>query len=184
MAAEPIQGLRYPAGGDEPDGPAGVKNLADDVVKLTNMRFASVAARDATLVGGSAPVDGMECFTGSGTTEVKWLRHNGQWVRLYESSAWVDISITGFTGSLGYRKYGNLVQVQGEITGTFSTGSTNLGQMPSELIPSRGNARGAAIFGGGYPGASFVTTSGAIGVTHQTGASRNNPSFTIIYMVG
>lgn len=147
MAAEPIQGLRYPAGGDEPDGPAGVKNLADDVVKLTNMRFASVAARDATLVGGSAPVDGMECFTGSGTTEVKWLRHNGQWVRLYESSAWVDISITGFTGSLGYRKYGNLVQVQGEITGTFSTGSTNLGQMPSELIPSRGNARGAAIFG-------------------------------------
>jgi hypothetical protein len=114
MAAEPIQGLRYPAGGDEPDGPAAVKNLADDVVKLTNMQFASEAAADATLVGSSAPVDGMERFTGSGPTGVKWLRHNGKWRRLYDDTGWVPVPIrAGFArqGSIdpAVRRIGNTV---------------------------------------------------------------------------
>ena len=113
MAAEPIQGLRYPAGGDEPDGPAAVKNLADDVVKLTNMRFASEAAADATLVGSSAPVDGMERFTGSGATGIKWLRHNGQWVRTYTDSTPVAVTPQGgVTGTAWISRSGPYAQVR------------------------------------------------------------------------
>lgn len=187
MAAEPIQGLRYPAGGDEPDGPAAVKNLADDVVKLTNMKFASVAARDATLVGSSAPVDGMECFTGSGTTEVKWLRHNGQWVRIYGDMTVVPLTITGgFTGTMGYSKSpdGKLIIVQGDLIGSAPTGNSTVGQMPAAFYPTYGQPRGGLYLGGGYTGTSYVTSTGNIGFAQQTGASRSNPSFTVIYQIG
>lgn len=75
---EPIQNLPAPINSDPPDGPTQIAAVNAAVVDRLNMRFASVAARDAALPN---PVDGMEATTGSGPSAVKWIYVNGEWVR-------------------------------------------------------------------------------------------------------
>lgn len=76
---EPIQNLPAPINSDPPDGPAQIAAVNAATVDRLNMRFASVAARDAALPN---PVDGMEAVTGSGISAVKWIYINGEWVQV------------------------------------------------------------------------------------------------------
>lgn len=81
---EPVQAGPYPvAGVDAPDGPTQIKAVVDWAAGRLNMRFASTAARDAAI---PAPVEGMECVTGTGAALVKWR---------YITAAWVDVTVRG-----------------------------------------------------------------------------------------
>lgn len=80
---EPIQNLPAPINSDPPDGPAQIAAVNAATVDRLNMRFASVAARDAALPN---PVDGMEATTGSGVAAEKWARVNGEWLRVWSAT--------------------------------------------------------------------------------------------------
>src|SRR5699024_7756973 len=77
---EPIQQFPAPTLADSPDGPAQISAVNSAAVPRVNMRFSSIAQRDARLPN---PVDGMECFTGTGAAGKKWIFVNGQWNRMY-----------------------------------------------------------------------------------------------------
>jgi len=110
------QGIQLASLTDAPDTPAAIKALADGIIPRGTLRFASASARGATLVGASAPVDGMMTLL----QDVKRLdvRLNGAWVAVSTgSSAWTTISLaSGFTqngnsnGTLQYR----LLNISGE----------------------------------------------------------------------
>lgn len=91
MANEPIQSGPYPLASNAPDGPAQIKAVVDWAAPLLNMRFASVAARDAAI---TIPVDGMECCTGTGAAQQNWRRTNGAWAWDGPSGATMGAPIT------------------------------------------------------------------------------------------
>ena len=104
-ATEPIQAGPYPEPSDAPDGPNQMAGIVTWAAGRTNTRFANVTARDAAITG---PVEGMEAFTGSGSTAQKWL---------YLNAAWRDItpgSWTAYTPTLTGVTLGN-----GAITGRY-----------------------------------------------------------------
>ena len=93
---EPVQAGPYLTPSDPPDLANITKAIVDWAALRSNMRFASTAARDAAI---PAPVEGMECVTGTGAAMIKWL---------YVSAAWLDIRRTGIamgtptaTGAVG-----------------------------------------------------------------------------------
>lgn len=141
MASEPIQGIRYPLPSDQADGPTQIKNLADDVVTLTNMRFASAGARDAAL---PSPSEGMEAFIGAGQTAEK-LIFAGGWQRMWSDSGWQTVpwnsGYTTYGGvSAQYKRVGNHIQLRGLVkpnSGAFATGTGhNVLSIPTSLTPS------------------------------------------------
>lgn len=186
MATESIQGLRYPLPADPNDPPTDFKNLADDVVTRTNMRFASTGARDAAV---TSPVAGMECFVGSGSTAIKYIYFNGAWKALYQgpqswSPSLVNVTLgtggtaTGrFQAADGVCHFSALITLGtgGALTGGFGTNlpvnrRTDIAQDPIGQVWLRdtsastnrawllygSNASGAAIIS---PDGSFVTAS-------------------------
>lgn len=165
-ATEPIQGLPYPEPTDAPDGPNQIKAVVDAVASKLNTAFASTTARDAAI---PTPTEGMEAFTGTGATAVKWL---------YRSGAWQDITVrppTAYTpvltasgggfamGTTGAVASGRYVQVGKQVTvwlklilgtgATAGTGgysislpvsaSTVLGATPSGLLRIYDSSAGA-----------------------------------------
>jgi hypothetical protein len=95
-AHEPVQGLPYPEPVDPPDGPNQIADLARALADRLVMRFASVAARDEAL---PAPVDGMECWTGTGSTAQRWYRVAGVWVETMPQGVWSQYNPTPTSGS-------------------------------------------------------------------------------------
>jgi len=101
---------------DAPSIPEAIRLLAEGVIPRGVLRFASASTRGSTLIGDSAPVDGMLTYL----QDVKRLdaRINGAWVAVsVGSSAWTTISLaSGFTqngnsnGTLQYR----LLNISGE----------------------------------------------------------------------
>ena len=114
-----------------------------------------------------------------------WIRGlTPAWATTYESPFEnIEVTASGMTGTISFSRIGKWVIVQGEVIGQFPEGPVVLGEMPTNLVPIGGNARGSAYFGGGYPGCSYVSMARQVGVTHCTGAPRNNPSFTVVYRI-
>ncbi len=77
-ATEPIQAGPYPEPSDPPDGPNQMAAIVAWAATRTVMRFATPDARDAALPEGTA-VDGMQAWTGTGTTLRHWSRVAGTW---------------------------------------------------------------------------------------------------------
>lgn len=89
------------------------------------------------------------------------------------------------TGDIFVKRVGGWVMVQGEVLGTVTEGNNTMGQLPTGVpLPVAGSARGGAYMTGGYDGSSWVTKEGRIGITQRSGASRTNPSFTVVYRAG
>lgn len=135
MATEPIQGIRYPAASDSPNGPDQFKALADDVAGRLAMRFASTAARDVAL---PAPTDGQVCTTGTGGTQRLWSRQNGAWVDVTQETAWTAyaVTVTGMTNATAagkVRKVGRMLVAQ--IVVTFSAASVASGNGLEVSLP-------------------------------------------------
>ncbi len=106
--------------------------------------------------------------------------------RVAADTGWVDLApAAGFTGVLRYRRLGKLMHVDIQLTGTAAAGTTtlSLAALPVGFRPAS-HARGACYFGSGYTGVGYVQSTGDIGVAQQSGASRTNPSATIIYLLG
>ncbi|WP_369274531.1 hypothetical protein AB5J55_35440 [Streptomyces sp. R11] len=126
------QGISLISLTDVPDIPKAIADLAAGVIPRGVLRFASSSTRGATLVGDSAPVEGM----------LSWLQDVNR-LDLYDGSAWVAVSTgasawtaisleTGFTqngnsnGTLQYR----LLNVSGEESLQFR-GAVNRTSYPS-----------------------------------------------------
>lgn len=77
--------------------------------------------------------------------------------------------LPGFTGSGFVRKVWILVEIRFTINGSFPNGSTPFAQLPAGFAPAGNNARLSAWLPGHQVGVGYVETSGAVGVTHQTG---------------
>lgn len=77
---EPLQGGPLPAYPDQARIPTDLAAMLDFVLRRSNMRFASVGARDDRV---PTPPDGMECFTGTGSALKKWIGQGGEWVESF-----------------------------------------------------------------------------------------------------
>jgi len=108
----------------------------------------------------------------------------GAWVGQELDTGWVDVEpASGFTGTLQVRRVGLRVQVRGDLIGTVPVGATTVGAIiDTNLMPTDMNARGACYLAGGTAGVSYVTTSGTIGVAHQSGTTKANPSLMCDYL--
>lgn len=162
MATESIQGLRYPLPSDPNDPPADIKNLADDVVGKLNMHFPTEGARNAAI---PSPVNGMECYIGTGATAVKQIRHNGQWVRTWDASTQSLTLNTGFTASdgLGLYREGRIVFLEGTIrrtAGVFPTTFTTVANIPAEWRPNGFRRLPSAGFGSASANGLWVAITG------------------------
>lgn len=127
MATESIQGLRYPIASDPNDPPTDFKNLADDVVTRTVMRFASTGARDAAI---TSPVNGMMCFITADNS--LYVRASGAWKQMWLDTGWVSITPnSGYTAgeNLAVRRTGDRVQMRGSIKKNSGNFAINDGAM-------------------------------------------------------
>lgn len=101
-------------------------------------------------------------------------------------TGWIPMPLaTGFTGTAEYRRFNGGGALRASITGACPEGATVLsaGPLPPEVRPSR-SAPGSVRFSGAYTGTAWVTESGNVGVSQQTGAARNNPEVYIQWLLG
>lgn len=95
------QGIALTALTDAPDLPGQMAGLAAGVIPRGVLRFTSAAVRGATLVGSSAPTEGM----------LSWLQDVNR-LDLYDGTGWVAISTgtsswTTITPASGFSQNGN-----------------------------------------------------------------------------
>ena len=185
-AEEPIQNLPAPINSDPPDGPTQMAAINAATVTRLNMRFASVAARDAALPN---PTDGMEAMTGSGASAVKWIYVNGRWRQLATPNSSTITRVT-YNGSEVFSSTATGVSIlsaraivdqslDGESTCTIrfttsglsvseGTQNTPVGTLASALAPSgavpipgyrTNGALQAAVVGGGTVGVRWSSNS-------------------------
>ena len=187
MPTTPIQALPYPGGADAPAGPAQIKALAEAVETRTAMRFASIAERDAKLPAGQR-VAGMIAWVDADQTYYVWSTTGSpSWKIVWRDSGWQTAPLApGFSGQLCYRRVGMQVEVQCNVTSAagFPQGATqiNATPLPAEVRPP-GNRRGGAGLSGNTTGATGVSTSGAVFVIHQSGATRAGADGSCVYFL-
>lgn len=159
MATEPIQGGPYPVPGDSPDGPSQMKAINDWAAVRLNMRFASVAARDAAI---PTPVAGMECVIGAGAGLVKYIYDGTAWRTFYEDTGWVNCtSVAGFNASgLQVRRDRKRVELQGVVrptgTGSIAAAVTNIAQVPAGFRRTLAGEYGGGVVASTANGFNFV----------------------------
>lgn len=196
---EPIQQLPAPINSDPPDGPTQIAAVNAATVDRLNMRFASVAARDAALPN---PVDGMEAMTGTGPSAVKWIYVNGRWRQLATPNSSLISRIT-YTDSQVFQSMATGVtlmnakaivdqSLDGESSCTIrfavsglsvSDGNqnTDVGSLVSALSPS-----GAVALSGYRTNGALriaVTGGGAVGVRWSSAAATNQMFFSGSYTI-
>lgn len=103
-------------------------------------------------------------------------------------TGWVAISLAaGFTGSLVYRRKGDIVEVRSGsagIAGSFPAGNTTITTaLPATATPVARIPRGSAYLSGSYPGVVSAGTGGDIFITNQSGAARTSAAFSIVFFV-
>lgn len=118
------QGISIASLTDAPDASKLARDIVNAIAQRSVMRFASASARAATLIGASAPAEGM----------LTWLQDVNR-LDLYDGSGWVAVSVgasawtnislaSGFTndgnsnGNLQYR----LLNISGEESVQFRGG--------------------------------------------------------------
>ncbi len=134
VAYEPVQAGPYPEPGDPPDGPNQMAAIVQWAVSRVVARFASEAARDLAI---TTPTEGQLAVTGSGATQVLWIRHGSDWVEVWRDTSWVDFTPTLTNVTLGngtlsarYTQSGKTVSfVERLVAGstTAITGTVKLG---------------------------------------------------------
>ncbi|WP_159622665.1 hypothetical protein [Ruania rhizosphaerae] len=187
-ANEPVQQGPYPTPPDPPDGPNQMSAIVTWAAGRLNMRFADVPALEAEI---PSPVEGMEAFTGSGSSAVKWIYVNGDWVRAYEAGdsrlrrerlTGTDVIAVESGWSLVYASAvidtdpeagTSMVTMTWQQTGVaITSGAQNvaLGSLAVGMpIPKE------ISFGSGSAGSNFshvnVTTSGSVALRYQVDAT-------------
>lgn len=143
-ATEPLQAGPYPEPSDPPDGPNQLAALAVWAAGRLVMRFASPAARDAAI---TSPVEGMEAFTGSGVTGVKWLYLSGTWRNVTVPGAWTAYTPSWTNLTLGngavvarYSQIGKTVTATVNLTigSTTSVGEIFVPALPVADVGAQG----------------------------------------------
>ncbi|MFD0078242.1 hypothetical protein ACFVIY_38075 [Streptomyces sp. NPDC127166] len=129
---------------DAPDAETLVDGIVDAVAPRTTMRFASAAARAATLVGAAAPVPGMITYLAA-EDRFEGRMGDGTW-RTISSGVWVPLSFaSGYaprTGAPSYRILGDSVELRGTFertaTGTpFNKGvALTIATLPTTARPA------------------------------------------------
>lgn len=89
----------------------------------------------------------------------------------------------GLTGEATYEVKNGMVNIRGALSGPVPAGAADFVSGIPEIFRPNFNARGSVYFSGGYVGGSYVGDSGNVGIAQQTGASRNNPQFQVVYPV-
>ncbi len=196
---EPIQNLPAPINSDPPDGPTQMAAINAATVDRLNMRFASVAARDAALPN---PVDGMEAMTGSGPSAVKWIYVNGRWRMLATPTSSMVTRLTYSDGEVFQSMASGVTlmnakaivdqSTDGESTCTIrfavsglsvSDGNqnTDVGNLVSALSPS-----GAVPLSGYRTNGALriaITGGGSVGVRWSSAAASNQMFFAGAYTI-
>lgn len=129
-------------------------------------------------------------WSGTGGIRRWWMNIN-TWIKSLSpagatafDTGWVDVPITlsGMTGTMKYTRYGKIIILQLDLTGSLASGTVLVaGNMPTGVNPSQGRAVGALYLDGGYSGVVRITAGGVIGIGQTSGASRSNPNGTVVF---
>lgn len=175
MATEPIQAGPYPAPTDAPDGPNQMSAIVTWAAGRTVMRFASTTARDAAI---PTPTEGMEAFTGTGGTAVKWLYFDAAWrdVTIVAPTDWTPTllgSVTnpnlGSTGSIVGRWWRNGKVAGGYVYLTFGGTGVSAGSGTWTIMLPFTLAANPAVVGTAWIYDASAAT-GHIGATYASGS--------------
>lgn len=183
---EPLQNIEYPELGDPNHVPKYIESAIKDLVQRSNMRYTTTTARDDAI---TSPIDGMESFTGTGASEVKWIRHNGAWVRQQTvKPKWVVFSPEqGYAGTFRYKLFEalGLVEVRWTCSTTIAAGASvfPLAKVPTAIRPSSDAV--ASFYGNqGYPLTGSISAAGNINVRNVHSAALTSHSGSVIYSLG
>jgi len=168
MPVEGNQNLPSPLLSDPPDGPAQISAVNVATAQRLNMRFANAAARDAELPN---PVEGMECFIGTGATAVKQIYWDSAWQTLYSGDiGWTDCTTkNGFTFQPNFTpqvcRIGFTIHLRGgwSSDGMTANSAFSVGDVPAGFEPVGQNVYtpiGAS--GGDNSGMLVVSTGGNV----------------------
>jgi hypothetical protein len=124
------QGVSIASLADAPNAEVLAKNIANGVAQRSVMRFASASARGSTLVGTSAPVDGM----------ATWLQDVDR-LEVYDGSGWVtpQPSLTSTTSGLSAASGFSLQDFFGFRQGRSVTIDVFLTRTGSNIVATNGN---------------------------------------------
>lgn len=107
-----------------------------------------------------------------------------------KDSGWYDltpnITLSGLAGTFQGRRSGNMAEVRGYLAGAniANAASTNFADnLPADIRPTTRTAFGTSYFGSNGTGAVFVRPDGTVAVQHNSGATRDQFHFTVVYMV-
>lgn len=183
MANEPLQGARYPTLADAPDMEKAFVEALADVVPRTNMRFTTENAMRAAI---PSPVAGMEAYTGSGSSAVKWIYHNGDWRKAALAEAWVPLSfVAGYAGTARYKVNGSKVEVRWTYTTSIAPGAAvfPIFVVPESVRPTS-DVPATVIGTGQYPMAGTLSAAGNMNIRNSHSALLTAHSGICVYELG
>lgn len=154
------QGVSIASLTDAPNASNLARDIANGIAQRSVMRFASASARGATLVGTSAPVDGM----------ATWLQDIEQ-LQVYDGSAWVtpEPSLSSTTSGLSVGSGFSLNDFFGFRQGRSVTIDVYLTRTGGNIVATGGNIADTVVCtlpSGWRPTHSTITSCFDTGIVH------------------
>lgn len=186
-----IETTDVPAGGSSASL-AAIVALARDAYSIKSVADATAQAQAVTdwptKTGAAISAANPVIVWRQDLTAVNVSEDGTNWHAIYGGdTGWVAGTLdTGFTGSLRVRRVGNLVEINATVDGTYPEGNTVIGSIPAAYRPSATYTvpRPGVHLAGAYPAVGYVLSTGEVGVTQRSGASRTSAQMRGTWLLG
>ena len=159
-----IKGLRYPNGGDVPNIPADIQNLATDTYRKLGRTVADVDALSAL----SGMVEGDQVYLISHGIMVKyagavlgWVNHKNDWIIPSITAGWNVFGTPNYDTVAYLKRYG-IVYIRGSVAATTAVMGTTIFTLPVGYRPLKKKIMPVVSTNGGIVRLDIDNTDGSV----------------------